>query len=129
MSICGELLTRSPARDNDGAVDPNSHYRQKRESRASLDLFINGILVSRGNRWRMSKKIKTHRRTQEWIDAQAAACQGTPPEARAAALGLVGAAVRGADSATTSGGDARRSCRIEVRSSADPLCSWPSDRG
>ena len=45
MSICGELLTRSPARDHDGAVDPNSHYRQKRESRASLDLFINGILA------------------------------------------------------------------------------------
>ncbi|HUD62954.1 MAG TPA: hypothetical protein VMQ17_00165 [Candidatus Sulfotelmatobacter sp.] len=24
----------------------------------------------------MSKKIKTHRHRQEWIDAQAAACQG-----------------------------------------------------
>jgi len=44
----------------------------------------------------MSKKIKTHRRTQEWIDAQAAACPGTPPEARATAA-LSGAAVRGAN--------------------------------
>jgi len=40
---------------------------------------------------------------------------GTPPEVRAAAA-LCGAAVRGADSATTSGGEVRRSCRMEVRS-------------
>jgi len=53
----------------------NSRYRQKLESRASLDLFIKRDF-SRGNRWRMSKKIETHRHMQEWIDAQTAACQG-----------------------------------------------------
>jgi hypothetical protein len=108
-------------------MEPSARTRttaRNEKASASLDLFINGILAG-GKRWRMSKKIKTHRRTQEWIDAQAAACQRSPPEARATAA-LCGAAVRGADSATTSGGDARRSCRIEVRSVEQELPSRTS---
>jgi hypothetical protein len=45
----------------DGAVDVNSHYRQQPESRASLDLFVKGILAEEidGVCRRKSKPIGT----------------------------------------------------------------------
>jgi hypothetical protein len=88
---------------------------QKRESRASLDLFMNGILAGEidGAGQRKSRHVGAGK-YGSMIDAQPAAGQGGRERKHERRRRHRAPPVRGADRATTSGGDASGSCRIEA---------------